>query len=196
MMRCLLILPWLTAAACAGGGDCIDGTLALLLTPAVPTADTLRVRTTVSGAMISTDTGYTGQREVSATFPGVAYEAGLHVDVLVEARKGNAVVASASATDYVLPKTCGVLPLTLSTANTAFPIGGTVTGLDGTGLVLANDGDRVRLTARHRGRERERPALGDRQRLTLVRKDEPRAVETGHRAPDRKRGVRRRQREG
>lgn len=138
MMRFLLVLPWLAAAACGGGGACVDGTLALVLTPAVPTADTLRVRTTVGGATISTDTGYTGQREVSATFPGVAYAAGLHVDVLVEARKGNAVVASASATDYVLPKTCGVLALTLSTASTAFSIGGTVTGLDGTGLVLAN----------------------------------------------------------
>ena len=129
----------LSLSAC-GGPDCQSGTLVAALTydAAAMTADTLRVRGTINGQTMTASEPYAAQAQIRVPFPDVSYSEGLVVDVLVEARKGDAVVASAARSGYALPATCAVLPLAFDETGTQFTLSGQVSGLVGSGLVLAN----------------------------------------------------------
>jgi hypothetical protein len=152
MSRALAVITVLalvaSSASGCGGPDCESGTLYASLTydAASRTADTLRVRSTIDGASMSADVPYTGQTKVRVPFPGVAYAKGLSVDVVVEARYKGALVATATETGYVLPSSCGVVPLTFDETGTRFTVSGTVTGVVGTGLVVSDGVDSVSVT--------------------------------------------------
>lgn len=136
----LAALP--TLAAC-GGPDCESGTLVAALTydAAAMTADTLRVRATINGQTMTASEPYTGQAQIRVPFAGVPYDKGLVVDVFIEARQGNAVVATAARSGYSLPATCAVLPLTFDETGTHFTISGQVNGVAGTGLTITDGTD-------------------------------------------------------
>jgi hypothetical protein len=140
--RFLVLLPVMTLLAACGGGGGGDSSTA---TSSVAAAPTYTVGGTISGLMSQglillngTDTATPNPGDTSFTFP-TAVVAGTSYDVSVQLQPdtdtctvtgGSGVVGSANVTDVAV--TC---------ASAAFTVGGTISGLTGSGLVLADGTD-------------------------------------------------------
>lgn len=137
-----LLLVTMLLAACGGGGD---GSSASTATSTVAATSTYTVGGSISGLtseglilVNGTDTATPNASDTSFTFP-TAVAAGTSYAVTVQLQPdavnctvsgGSGVVGSANVTDVAV--TC---------ASAAFTVGGTISGLTGNGLVLADGTD-------------------------------------------------------